>query len=77
MKKTTKKPATPKKRARGRPRKNGGGRVHASTWLPAELLRQLDRHVAGLQKAVPGASRGDVIAEALRKYLKSAARAID
>jgi hypothetical protein len=75
-KKTPKRPATPK-RGRGRPRKNGGGRVPAASWLPAELLRQLDRHVKGLQKASPGASRGDVIAAALRRYLKISSRPLD
>jgi hypothetical protein len=69
MKKATpKKPAAPKKRPRGRPRKNGHGRVQTQTWLPAELARQLDAYVAELQKAAPGASRGDVVAAALRTH---------
>lgn len=63
---TTKRAA--KKRGRGRPRKDPGGRLFAAAWLPADLLRQLDAYVAELQKAGPGASRGDVIAEALRTH---------
>lgn len=68
MRKTTKKPAAPKKRGRGRPRKNGGGRLFAAAWLPAELLRQLDAYVAELRKASPGAGRGDVVSAALRGH---------
>jgi len=82
-KKTPKKPA-PSKRGRGRPRKNGGGRLFAASWLPAELLRQLDAYVAELQKAAPGASRGDVLGKALRTHrpfrrwlLKISARGLD
>jgi hypothetical protein len=67
MKKTQKKPTTPK-RGRGRPRKNGGGRLFAAAWLPAELLRQLDAYVAELRTAAPGAGRGDVLGKALRTY---------
>jgi hypothetical protein len=68
MKKTPTKPAAPKKRGRGRPRKDPGGRLFAASWLPADLLRGLDAYVAELQKAAPGASRGDVVAEALRTH---------
>jgi hypothetical protein len=81
--KTTKKPAAPK-RSRGRPKKNGGGRLPAASWLPAELLRQLDAYVADLQNATPGASRGDVLGKALRTYrpfrrwlLKMSSRGLD
>lgn len=83
MTKAPKKPAAPKKRGRGRPRKDPGGRVFAASWLPAELLRQLDAYVAELQEGAPGASRGDVIAEALRTHrpfrlwlLKASSRAL-
>jgi hypothetical protein len=68
VKKTPKNPAAPKKRGRGRPRKDGHGRVPAASWLPTELLRQLDAYVAELQKDAPGASRGDVLAAALKTH---------
>lgn len=66
--KAPKKPAAPQKRGRGRPRKDPGGRLYAAAWIPADLLRQLDRYVADLQKDAPGASRGDVLADALKKH---------
>jgi hypothetical protein len=68
VKKTLKKPPTPKKRGRGRPRKDPGGRLFAAAWLPAELLRQLDAYVEELKTAKKGTGRGDVIAEALRTH---------
>ena len=66
--KKPKKPASPNKRGRGRPRKDPGGRLFAAAWLPADLLGQLDAYVEELQKASRGAGRGDVIAEALRTH---------
>lgn len=66
--KAPKMPAAPKKRGRGRPKKNGHGRLPAAAWLPAELVEQLDAYVETLKKAKKGASRGDVIAEALRTF---------
>jgi hypothetical protein len=63
-----KKPAAPKKRGRGRPPKDPGGRLFAATWLPADLLRQLDVYVEELKSARKDAGRGDVIAEALRTH---------
>jgi hypothetical protein len=60
--------AAPSKRSRERPRKDPGGRLFAGAWLPAELLPQLDANVAELRKDAPGASRGDIIAEALRTH---------
>jgi hypothetical protein len=81
VKKTPKKPAA---KRRGRPRKNGGGRLFAAAWLPAELLRQLDAYVDELKKASPGAGRGDVISVALRTHrpfrrwlLKISSRGLD
>jgi hypothetical protein len=81
--KAPKKSKPGKKRGLGRPRKDPGGRLFAASWLPADLLRQLDAYVAELQKAAPGASRGDVIAEALRTHrpfrlwlLKASSRAL-
>lgn len=77
-------PEAAKAVGRGRPRKNGGGRLHAAAWLPAELVRQLDSYVKALQKAAPGASRGDVLGKALRTYrpfrrwlLKISARSLE
>lgn len=67
MKKTQKRPAAPK-RGRGRPRKNGGGRIFTAAHLPPELVEQLDHHVRELREKTPSASRGDVIAAALRRY---------
>ncbi|HEY3349828.1 MAG TPA: hypothetical protein VGM13_08665 [Thermoanaerobaculia bacterium] len=65
MKKTPKKPSTLKHRPRGRPRKNGHGRKEVSVGFPPDLLAQLDRYVLELRKTAPGASRGDVISNAL------------
>lgn len=63
-----KKPATSTKRGRGRPRKNGGGRKEVSVFLPNDLLAELDRFVRELREEAPGASRGDVLSEALRSF---------
>lgn len=66
--KMPKKPATPKKRGRGRPRKGGHGRVFTAAHLPPDLVEELDAFVKHLRAKTPGASRGDVIAEALRRH---------
>ncbi len=68
MKKTPKRPAAPKKRGRGRPRKDGHGRKEVSVFLPTDLLAELDRYVRDLREDAPGASRGDVLSEALRTH---------
>lgn len=65
---TTKRAGGPQKRGRGRPKKNGHGRVQMQTWLPVDLARHLDAYLAEIQKDAPGAGRGDVIAEALRTH---------
>lgn len=57
-----------KKRGRGRPRKNGGGRVFTAAHLPPELVEHLDAFVKHLRTKTRGASRGDVLAAALRRY---------
>lgn len=57
-----------KKRGPGRPRKDGGGRVFTAAHLPPELVEQLDRYVRELRENTPSASRGDVLAAALRQY---------
>jgi hypothetical protein len=63
-----KKPAAPKKRGRGRPRKDEHGRKGVFAYLPLDLLAELDAYVAALRKTTPGASRGDVISAALRTF---------
>jgi hypothetical protein len=69
MKKTTKKPAAPKKRGRGRPKKNGHGRRKVSVGFSPALLDELDAYVLALRVKAPGASRGDVLSGALRAFL--------
>lgn len=66
--KVPKKPAAPKKRGRGRPRKNGHGRKGVFVYLPVDLLAELDAYVAALRRAADSdaPSRGDVISAALR-----------
>jgi hypothetical protein len=64
--KTPKKPAP--KRGRGRPKKNGHGRIFTAAHLPPELVEELDRYVRELREETPSASRGDVLAAALRQY---------
>jgi len=53
------------KRGRGRPPKGGRGRKEVSVGLPPNLLDELDRYVLALREEAPGASRGDVISNAL------------
>lgn len=67
MKKTPKKPAAPK-RGRGRPRKNGHGRIDVYVGLSPAFLVELDAYVRELRKKAPGAGRGDVLSKALRVY---------
>ena len=57
-----------KDRGRGRPPKSPGGRVFTAAYFPAQLVAALDAYVKHLQKATKGASRGDVLAEALRTH---------
>jgi hypothetical protein len=69
--KAPKKPAAPKtppKRGRGRPMKNGHGRKEVSVGLPPDLLTELNAYVQALREETPGASRGDVLSEALRAF---------
>ena len=64
-----KKAAAPtKKRGRGRPPKGPGGRVFTAAYLPPQLVEKLDAYVKEMQKATKGASRGDVLAEALQTH---------
>jgi hypothetical protein len=63
--KTPKKPPAPKM---GRPRKNGHGRKGVFVYLPVDLLAELDAYVRTLRAKAPGASRGDVVAAALRSF---------
>lgn len=67
MMKTPKKPAAPK-RGRGRPRKNGVGRLDVNVGLSPALLAELDAYVLDLRKTAPGVGRGDVVSKALRSY---------
>lgn len=66
--KTPKKPATPKKRGRGRPKKNGHGRKDVYVGLSPAFLVELDAFVRDLRAKTPGAGRGDVLSKALRAY---------
>lgn len=68
MKQMPSRPAAPKKRGRGRPRKDGRGRKKVSVGLPPDLLADLDRYVLELREGAPGASRGDVISNALSAF---------
>jgi hypothetical protein len=65
--KAPKKAATPKK-PRGRPRKNGHGRIDVYVGLSPAFLVELDAFVRALRVKVPGAGRGDVLSKALRAY---------
>jgi len=64
LKKAPKKPAPPR-----RPRKNGHGPKEVSDGLPPDLLAELDSYVVWLSEVAPGASRGDVLSAALRRFL--------
>ena len=75
-KKTTKRPKTVKTPAgisrtkrRGRPRKDHlHGRKEVSVFLPTDLLADVDAYVSALRKQAPGASRGDVLSDAVRAF---------
>ncbi len=66
--KTTKKPAPAKKRGRGRPKKNGYGRIEVSVGLAPDLLAELDLYVRELREDAQGTGRGDVLSAALRTF---------
>lgn len=68
MKKTPRKRPPSKKRGRGRPPKDAHGRKEVSVFLPNDLLAELDCYVRDLRGKAPGASRGDVLSEALREF---------
>ena len=57
------------KRKRGRPPKaKGEMRVKVPAFLPPGLVKNLKAYVDELRKDRPGASRGDVLVDALQKY---------
>jgi len=62
-------PVKKKKQGRERSRKNGHGPQEVSVGLPPALLAELDSYVAWLRQVAPGASRGDVLSAALRRFL--------
>jgi hypothetical protein len=62
-----------KKRRRGRPPKAAQKRIKVPMYLPPQFVADLKAYVAHLRREVPGASRGDVILDALehhRPFLK-------
>ena len=65
---TTKMPTAPKKRGRGRPRKNGQGRMDVNVGMAPALLAELDAYVLELRKKAPGTGRGDVLSKALQGF---------
>jgi hypothetical protein len=52
--KEPKEPSAPKKRGRGRPRKDAHGRKGVFVYLPVDLLAELDAHVAALRQKKKG-----------------------
>jgi metal-responsive CopG/Arc/MetJ family transcriptional regulator len=75
MKKTPKKPATKKTKGGRPPKVHGQKRTRVVLWLPEDLAAELDRKKAELAVAGhPLASRGDVVADALRRAFSRSRR---